>query len=67
MGNINQPGVFPLVIALFLAIGFWKANQGYKTHGSRSYFYSRMLCGAGAVIYFLIALFELARQWGWLV
>lgn len=66
MEHLNQPGVFPLVIALFLTIGFWKANQGYKVHGSMSYFYSRMLCGIGAVIYLFLALFELAHQWGWM-
>lgn len=64
MKNINVPGVFPGVIAMMLAVGFLRANNGYKKYKTKQYQASRILCAIGAIIFLLIAIFQVLETMG---
>lgn len=64
MRNIAIPGVFPLVIALFMAYGFLRSTAILKRSGDRKAKAGRTLCLVGTVLFLLLALLQLLESFG---
>ncbi|MDL2236076.1 hypothetical protein LJC07_08080 [Christensenellaceae bacterium OttesenSCG-928-L17] len=59
MKNITIPGVFPGVIALMLAFTAIRAHAGYKKTKDKKFRTSKYLCIVGAVLFAVLAVFQL--------
>ncbi|MEA4891492.1 MAG: hypothetical protein VB085_02870 [Peptococcaceae bacterium] len=64
MSNLTVPGVFPAVVALLLSLLAVKAHNSDKKWDSRGYRLSRNICAIGAVIYGLMAVFQILQSRG---
>jgi nitric oxide reductase large subunit len=62
MQNIALPGVFPGVIALLLTLTAVRGYSSYKKNNDKRYRTSMILCTTGAVLFALIAVFQLIKS-----
>lgn len=61
MQNIAIPGVFPGVIALLLALTAVRGYSAYKKNNDKRYKTSMILCSVGALLFVLMAVFQLLK------
>lgn len=64
MKNIAIPGVFPGVLAVLLTLAAIRGHVSYKKWNNKQYRTSKIICIIGAVIFYLIAIFQILEAFG---